>query len=465
MNKIVILLIFLSTLFVGCSSSSVFKSYPTQVNPYLVSVSSGQKIDFDKVFEKQIDSNDGVLYAMEKARMQQIQNFSTNSINSYRIAISRINYIDDKAVISASDTGAQASALALNDNAIPYNPPGYERVLLRHLQSMNYLADGDLEGASVEVRAANNEQKKAKKAHEKDVEKAKSSVDEAKKEADLSNFNSAYAEMNTAVGNVKSSFLNAYTFYYSGIVYELANSPNDAYIDYKRALEIAPNNVYIIKDVLRLAKKLDMREDYRDFKKLYSNFEDSDDNSDMGVLVVLFEDSFVKQRESIDIPIPYFGADTIVPITCPIYQGPWHTPQQLVLMFDGKSLKSSSICSVTDLAVKSLQENLPAILARVVLRGLAKATAAKQMSDSMGGWGSLAATIYNIVTESADKRSWLSLPDNAQVIRTYMTQGEHELKLEIGYETKNYKVVIEKQKITIVRVIKTNGLMYVSTLY
>ena len=456
----------LSVFMFGCSSSSVFKSYPSQVNPYIKSVSSGQVIKYDKVFENQFDSNDAVLYAMEKARLEQIQNLTTNSLEYYKLAIAIIKEIDNKAVISASDTGAQASAVALNDNAIPYKPPGYERVALRQMQSMNYLANGDLEGASVEVRAANNEDKRAKVAHAKEIEKAQSSVNQAKKEADVSSFNDVYAQMNKAVGGVKSSFLNAYTYYYSGIIYELAKFPNDAYIDYKRALEIAPNNVYIISDVIRLAKSLGMREDYDNFKKLYSGFEIEPPSPDMGVLVVLFEDGFVKQKDSIDIPIPYFGADTIIPITCPIYQPPWHTKNTLMLTtVGGISLESKSICSVTDLAVKSLQEALPAILARVVIRGLAKATAAKQMSDSMGGWGSLAATIYNLITESADRRSWLSLPDNAQLIRTYITPGSHDLKFTIGYDLRVHNVVIEPNKITIVRVIKTNGLMYINTLY
>ncbi len=452
--------------FCGCSSSSVFKSYPAQVNPYMESVSSGQVIEYNKVFENQFDSNDAVLYAMEKARLEQIQNLTTNSLEYYKLAIAIIKEIDDKAVISASDTGAQASAVALNDNTIPYKPPGYERVALRQMQSMNYLAKGDLVGASVEVRAANNEDKKAKAAHEKEIARARDSVDQAKKDADLSSFNDVYAEMNKTVGGVKSSFLNAYTYYYSGIIYELIKSPNDAYIDYKRALEIAPDNVYIIRDVIRLAKSLGMREDYNRFKELYSRVEPDTPDPDMGVLVVLFEDGFVKQKDSIDIPIPYFGADTIIPVTCPIYQPPWYQPNILILKTDGGiSLESRSICSITDLAVKSLQESLPAILARVVIRGLAKATAAKQMSDSMGGWGSLAATIYNIITESADRRSWLSLPDNAQLIRTYIAPGNHELNFTIGYESRSHNVVVKPNKITIVRVIKTNGLMYINTLY
>jgi hypothetical protein len=456
----------LSIFMFGCSSSSVFKSYPAQVNPYISSVSSGKIIEYDKVFKNQFDSNDAVLYAMEKARLEQIQNLTTNSLEYYKLAIAIIKDIDDKAVISASDTGAQASAIALNDNAIPYKPSGYERVALRQMQSMNYLAEGDLQGASVEVRAANNEDKRAKAAHARDIEKARQSVDEAKKDADVSSFQDVYADMSKSVGGIKSSFLNAYTYYYSGIIYELAKSPNDAYIDYKRALEIAPNNAYIISDVIRLAKSLGMREDYNKYKKVYSGFEIEPPSPDMGVLIVLFEDGFVKQKDSIDIPIPYFGADAIIPITCPIYQSPWYTPNVLMLKTAGGiSLESKSVCSVTDLAVKSLQEALPAILSRVVIRGLAKATAAKQMSDSLGEWGSLVATIYNVFTESADRRSWLTLPDNAQLIRTYITPGSHDLKFTIGYDSHIHNVVIEPNKITIVRVIKTNGLMYINTLY
>ena len=464
--KMVVYLLSVILLMCSCSSSSVFKSYPSQVEPCLNSVSQNVPLDYETLFQKQIQGNDGVLYAMEEGRLQQIQSYASDSLENYNLAIEMIKEADDKAVISASGVGAQGGAVALNDNAIPYSPDGYERIVLRQLQSMNYLAKGDVQGACVEIRAANNEHKVAKAKHEKEMLKAEESVEEAKQDTDVSEFQETYVGMNSVVGDVKSSFLNAYTFYYSGLVYELSGSPNDAYIDYKQALEIAPNNTYIQRDVFRLAKQLDMREDFERFRKKYTYSEVTSVGLNMGTLVVFFEDGFVKQKSSIGIPIPYFSAGAIVPITAPIYTEPWRIPKTLEMSVSGAgTFESLSICSVTDLAIKSLQEELPMVLSRIVIRAFAKATVAKQLSDSLGAFGSLAASAYNIVTESADLRSWLSLPDNVQLIRTYVTPGTHELQFRIDGGCKTHAVDIKANKPTIVRVIKTNDEVYVLTLY
>jgi len=464
-SRMIVLLLLVITFMCGCSSSSVFKSYPAQVNPSIQFVSQGLTVDYGKAFGDKTECNDGVLYAMEEARLQQIQNLASNSLANYMIAINKIQEMDDKAVVTVSGGGAQVAAVTVNDNTIPYNPPGYERIVLRQLQSMNYLAKGDIEGASVEVRAANYAHRKAKEDHAKEINKAQNDIDEVKSDTDVSNFQGSYADMISAVGNIKSSFLNAYTFYYSGIVYELAGGFNDAYIDYKQALEIAPDNVYIAQDVLRLAKRLGMREDYKKFKNRYGNIQEETVVKGSGTLIVLFEDGFVKQKESIDIPIPYFGASVIVPVTCPIYSATRRNSQILSMKVSGQVMNSMPICSMTDLAIKSLQEDLPVILSRVVIRAFTKATLSKQASDSLGAFGSLAASIYNIVTESADRRSWLSLPDNVQLIKTKLASGEHELKFSVGTQFENHSVNIASGKITVVRVVNTDGKLYISTLW
>ncbi len=68
---------------------------------------------------------------------------------------------------------------------------------------------------------------------------------------------------------MKHSFQNAATFYLSGVVWEMLGERNDAYIDYKKALEIFPDNLFLQADVMRLGKRLGMRETWRIFSGVF----------------------------------------------------------------------------------------------------------------------------------------------------------------------------------------------------
>ena len=144
--------------------------------------------------------------------------------------------------------------------------------MLHHYQALNFLTKKDLEGAAVEVRRANNEQEEALRRFESEVEAAQKAAEKkhisSKSQSAVS---SSYAQMDEVAGKVKNSFQNAYTFYVSGFIYELLDQANDAYIDYKKALEIYPENRYLQQDVIRLARALNMGEDLVDLQARFGS--------------------------------------------------------------------------------------------------------------------------------------------------------------------------------------------------
>ena len=48
----------------------------------------------------------------------------------------------------------------------------------------------------------------------------------------------------------------------------------------------------------------------------------------------------------------------------------------------------------------------------------------------MGELGLFAAVIWNLVSENADLRSWLTLPSDAQILRTTLPAGSYKLALQ-----------------------------------
>src|SRR5690606_7313802 len=87
---------------------------------------------------------------------------------------------------------------------------------------------------------------------------------------DIEQYEEQLRENLTAAAKVKNSFQNAYTFYYSALIREADNDLNGAYIDYKKALEIQPDNHYLQADAWRLAKRLGMDDDLQHFRSFFS---------------------------------------------------------------------------------------------------------------------------------------------------------------------------------------------------
>lgn len=469
MKRSVFCLIVVAALWLsGCSSTSTFKAYPSKINPIISSLQTRQPIDFGQCLLRECNSNDAILYDMERGRFAQVLGKIDVSMQDFSAAMEKIRQNDDKARISMSDIGANIAATAVNDNAIPYEGAGYERVMLHHYQALNYLAKKDLEGAGVEVRRAGSEQEEALKRHEEEVEKAKKQAEE--KQIDDSQLNNdkittTYAELDEVAGKVKNSFQNAYTFYLSGFIYEALNQPNDAYIDYKKALEIYPDNSYLQKDVLRLAKALKMREDLDAIKKRF-NVKPSAIPASSGDLLIIFEDGFAPQKQEVKIPLPVKNVGLLT-VAFPVYKEKWTPCNPLSLERNGEAIGSTEpICDFRALSVKALKEKVPAIVTRQIVRLLAKGAATKTAKEKLGPLGELGMSLWNIASENADLRSWISLPADAQVLRVALPAGSHKLTLnQLGIPaTSSVEINIGEGSKTILHVVRAGQEFYASVI-
>lgn len=418
----------------GCAATSTFTAYPHKIQPLITSLTNRTPIDLSQCLLSECNGKDLILYDMERGRYAHVIGNGDVSMSDFRVSMEKIRENDEKALISASAIGANVAATLVNDNAIPYEGEGYERVLLHHYQALNYLKKKDLEGAGVEVRRANAEQNESLQRFEKELENSREEASEKRVDPNgVSRIDTQYAQMDEVAGKVKNSFQNAYTFYVSGFIYELLQQQNDAYIDYKKALEIYPENSYLQKDVLRLATKLEMNDDLEELRKRFSIGEQhfTDENAaGSGELLVLFEDGFVPQKHEIKIPIPV-GRGGLVTIAFPIYQEKWSVQVPLMILNNNELIGSTEpICDVRALAVKALKERAPLIATRQIIRAVAKGVTAAEAKKKMGELGQFAANVWNLVSENADLRSWLTLPSNAQILRTTLPAGSYRLALQ-----------------------------------
>lgn len=433
-KKLAVISLFM--LLTGCSATTTFSSYPQKIAPLQEHLTRATPPDFLRLLKTERRSRDKILYNLEHGRLAQL--FGRNDVSraDFAAAIDAIRNQDQRAVISVGQISANMASMATNDNAIPYSGEGYERVFLHHYQALNYLLRSDLTGAGVEFRWANTEQQDALSRHEQELLKAEN---EAQKNDvndwnDNFEFQRRYAQLDEIAGRIKNSFQNAYSFYLSGLVYELQGEENDAYIDYKKALEIYPENTYLQQDVLRLAGRLQMNDDLAELAERFPSLDNghklrSVDEGAQGELILLYEEDFVPPRE--ELKLAFFIPDGAVTLSFPYYRGPWRTFQGLEILSAGQSLgKTELLCDVRALAVKSLQEKMPILLTRQVVRMASKILAQHAVREKLGSAGEFGMMLYSILSENADLRSWLTLPANAQILRVTLPAGRQRLRLQ-----------------------------------
>jgi hypothetical protein len=437
----------------------------------LQELGQGRKVSVDSAMSDDVDGDDAALAWIERGRIAQLSGDSARSTTEFKQAVTKIKEFEDRAKISASDVGSHAAALVVNDTMIPYEPAGFEKVMVYHLQALNYLMQGDVEAAGVELRRANAEQALALKAHEQELL-------EAQKEAQQKGFKPSdfTASLNQVLGSskdvaaqVKNSFQNAYTFYASAVIRELSGEANDAYIDYKKALEIAPHNSIIQRDVARLAQQLGMGDDIAKFSARFpkafaaTKGKPSADSE----VIVFFEDGLVPEKTAISfpIPIPIPSAPGLTAVSIPTFKASKASSNPLTLKVNGSpAAQSEQICAIDALAVKAYEESAPAMITRQVVRSAIKGTAAAMASKHGGGLAGAAVSLYNTLTEQADTRSWRSLPNNAQGLRTSVKPGQ---SLELVHPATGLRQSVfltsEPGKKTVVRATRVGSQLFVQS--
>ena len=92
---------------------------------------------------------------------------------------------------------------------------------------------------------------------------------------------------------------------------------------------------------------------------------------------------------------------------------------------------TSQVENLNASAMITFEAEKPTIIFRTILRGLTKYLATRGVRKKTGTWGGLAANLLGSVTETADTRSWLTLPRGVHLARLNLPPGSYDLKLEL----------------------------------
>lgn len=444
----------------GCASrwQDLFVSYSDQMVPLRNQLLLGHAAEaLPKVRESTPGDDTYVLDQLERGRIAWLAGQDGVSKQGFAAADSRLAWEDNQAQYRLSHGLDQAGSLLTNDQTMAYRAPDYERTMLHHYLALNYLQRGDAEGALVEVRRANQVQERALKARADEVRKAKEESEETEAdtatEGEMRQLMSRGApELDRLIGRVKNGFQNAYTFYFSGVLYEAAGDLNDAWVDYQRGYQIAPDNQSLQDALLRLARLRGSVDELRETEKRVGR-KAPPLARDQGQLVVLFEDGLIPARREIFLPLPIStssGDFRTFTVAVPYYDNRASDTGPLTVSVGKQAGRTSSLVRLEALAAKDLQERLPGMLTRQALRLVAKEQLRRSAAKEGGDVGNILVGIFNTLSERADTRSWLTLPAEASSWQGVLPAGDVNLTLGASAAQRQLPLTIHSGRTTLV---------------
>ncbi|MCC6967127.1 MAG: hypothetical protein IT391_12705 [Nitrospira sp.] len=349
----------------------------------------------------------------------------------------------------------ETAAFLTNDNVLPYEGDPYEHVMINIIKALNYAAMGQLMEAVVEARQID---------HRLNV------LSDTAKEKD------GYRE-------------DAFARYLTGVLYESTGDLNNAFIAYRKAYDIyeatktwarTPMPPMLRADLLRTTDALHMTTEFEDYKRLFpgTQWMPRAEQQNLAQIVVIGYNGRAPRKEDafFDIPISLSAlqlvllnrgvihasnrqerrvADSVlyglngrvVRVALPklILQKTQVVHETVTLIPRGGepiSATSELVYNGTALAERSLSDRMPGITTKALARAAMKfaaaeaATRGSQHAVNKGDalWvGLLVGVLAHglaVASESADTRSWRTLPDEIQISRLWVPPGEYESRIQ-----------------------------------
>ncbi|UCZ57079.1 hypothetical protein LGV61_02040 [Desulfurispirillum indicum] len=315
------------------------------------------------------------------------------------------NLMEKLRAVSISE---QFGSFVLNDSTMSYVGEEFEQVLVHLYKSLNYLELGEPDSARVEALQ----------------------VDIKLLEMAQAGFTGNYRE-------------DALARYITGMVYEIHREYSDALIAYRRSYEtyqeyarhfgVAPPG-QLRHDLLRMAHRIGYREELERLQQEFgmAEWEPPALTSGHGEVVVILSSGLapIKREESALIQ---HSPNRVLRISLPTYEARPRAAHGVRLRTGQPPMMVSAerAHDINAVALNTLQAKMGAITARAIARMVAKDQTVKEVQEQAGPLAGFIANIASIATETADTRSWLTLPQEIHMVRLSLPAGEHELQLEI----------------------------------
>ncbi len=350
--------------------------------------------------------DDDLPYLLDRAMLLRM---SGRYADSNRVFEQGKQLADSLAALSLRE---QAGALVINDTVRAYSGEAFELVLLHLYEALNYLQLGQFDEARVEALQVN-------------LRLAALADDEE----DLSE-RQRYRD-------------DALAHYLAAVVFEVTADWSDALIAYRRAYDVyrqyqklfaVPPPLSLKLALLRLTQYMGLTEELRRYQQRFAiqHWPSQREYRAQADLLFLLHNGLVPAKQESFVYHFSPEAKQMVRIALPYYEKTRPAIAFARLRIPGfAAVKSEVVEDIGAIARQTLAENLPVILVRAMARAVIKWKAAHELGKEQGDMAALVANIAGLVTERADTRNWLTLPEQIQMARLLLPAGEYDLTIEL----------------------------------
>lgn len=329
----------------------------------------------------------------------------------------------------------EVGSLVTSDKLRPYSGTRYERLLSHYYRALNYVYQGQLDGALVECR------------------RATALINYFKGEDETYDF-----------------FGAGFLAYLSGVLFEATGEWNDAYISYKQAAEYYRNaaektGVEMPEDIgrslVRLAHKLGFTDELARYQEQYGEFSVHPANT--GELILFYESGYVPSKGEEALTFPILKTDDVddkkfVPTLMGRAGRPYKEVELEYLLrvaiptidsnrplFSGIEVAAGAatangalVGDVESIAIETFNAQRTGILLRTLVRAVGKYLIYRRANKENEALG-LLVNLAGVVTEQADTRSWQTLPNQIFMVRMPLPAGTHTLNLSFLGENRQVR--------------------------
>jgi len=412
----------LALLFSGCAT---FRSYDKELRGTLSEVGSGNVDAAIGTLESNNRSEKkDLLYYFELGELQRLKDRYPDSQRSWMSANERVHSWEAAAKADPSRMLGDAGSFVLNDKSRPYEGHDYEKVMLTTRMALNFLAMGDFASARVAITQTHEREAVIADLRAKEIAAVERTAGNRGASTNFKELNGYPVQTidNPQVNALKNSYQSALSHYLAGFIYESLGEVSLAAPGYRQAIELQPNQPVLEEGLRGLDKRLSAPKD--------------------GLTDVLFvvETGTAPARESREfpLPIPVNGTLILLPIAFPVMESTGSTPLPTQLeVDDGQRCAIAPITSVDLMARRALKDEMPGIMLRAAIRSTGKAVGqyalqhqAHQQDNALLGLASIALALGSYATESADERTWRTLPSEIAIARARLAPGSHSITLQ-----------------------------------
>ncbi len=352
-------------------------TYQSRVADFRQALKAGQA---SKAAEKMRElaskpGDDQVVYLLEYATAEQMNGNYQESTKAF-LKAEDLTEVKDYHSVSRI-TGS----LLLNEGMIQYKGEDHEKVLINAMLAVNFLMENQLESAQVETRKLNDKLYKYRFEGKKNYQQ------------------------------------NPFAFYLSALIWEANRNWDSAYIDFKRTYDLNPGMLYLQEDLIRAAKQAQRLEDLEDWRKKFPGVKPVDLKG-VGELILIYQQGWGPKKH----PHPSFPR---IPKLYPVFS---ETVRARLEVKDGPSELTQLGVDVTDVSIKTLDEQYAGLIAMRMAGLASKAVIADQLRQRNQLLGDLAWIGMNIA-DRADLRQWVSLPSTIQVAKLRLPQGSYTVRI------------------------------------